>query len=210
MICPVCNKKNKNGVSVCIHCGAKLFTEALTQEESRSTVGKYKMSVSKKFLIGALSGAAVLIVVLIVLLLKPSRTETRPSGEIIYSENRSNRPPEQSAGAPSTQEPVQEQNTAPIAAANSGQSGNTAEVMDYRLRMRSEPNTRARIVEHLPKGAQVSILEKSKLTTLRLGGKNVSGYWYKVRWEKPSDTGNPTQVTGWVWGKFLRFNTSNG
>ncbi len=202
MKCPVCNKRNKSGVGICIHCGAKLPLENLEGEASRNVVDSYKLSISRGLLLGIVISAVILLSILIYFLVKPSN---KHKGKIMVNQNSQHK---ESNSRNAKEEIIIKQSTT-----NAEKNADKVEskpgkvvigiVKDYRLRVRHRPSLRSNIVAHLPKGAEVIITKKTKSMKIRVGSRYLSGKWYKIKWEKQTGEGVFKQINGWVWGKYL-------
>jgi hypothetical protein len=196
MKCPVCNKNNKRGASVCRHCGNKFIVDG-EPEFSRNTVGEYKMAVSKKLIYAVAISASAVIVLLIVLLFIPKK---KKSGIIIIQR-------QNESAAPQTRPNTESIERANVETGSVGQTNITGDieavVKDYRLRVRESHKTKSRIVGYLPKGAVVKILAKTDVVKIKSKRKYMSGRWYKISWQKEESEGSVKNITGWVWGDYL-------
>lgn len=223
MKCPVCNHKYKQGATICPNCSNKLHIETGTTPDQRNIVGSYRVHLNKKAVIALSITGVLLIAILIYALLKPSKNtgiiitdnttiqssstpsvtpSTSPENQVANNNSQNETATESTSSTPET-------NSVSVSPSNQN-NVNTAKVMDYRLRVRHKPSIRGRIVGHLPKGAEVIIIKKSKKTRIRLGRRYNTGFWYKISWEKIDDaTSRVEKIIGWVWGKYLNFAHNN-
>mgnify|MGYP001548668665 CR=1 FL=1 len=209
MKCHVCNKKNKSGTGICVHCGAKLPIDTSVSEDSRNVVDSYKLRISKPLLIGIISVAVIVLSILIYLMVRPKKDS---SGQIINDQNKITIKQKKQSGnviitqnKQTTQETETVENTTKKTEAIKNEKGKvlTAVVKEYRLRIRSRPSLRSAIVDHLPKGAEVVIIAKTNKVKIRVGSRYLTGVWYKIKWEKDTKDGKVKTVNGWVWSSYL-------